>query len=99
MTLVRDAIITHDLPIDEKSIERASINGRRGYARFLRAEHWPIIEEIGKTGSYTRTSENESTFRELLHSRAVLQYVNDEEWYGLNPMVAGLRPPSQGIVA
>jgi hypothetical protein len=98
MTLVRDAIITHDLPIDEKSLERARIDGRRGYARFLRAEHWPIIEEIRKTGDYTRTSENEPTFRELLHSRAVLQYVNDEEWYALSPMVAALHPPGEGIV-
>jgi len=98
MTLVRDAIITHDLPVDQKSLERAKIDGRRGYARFLRAEHWPIIKEIRKTGDYTRTSENEPIFRELLHSRAVLQYVNDEEWYGLNPMVATLRPPGQGIV-
>ena len=93
ITLVRDGIITRDLPIDEKSLERARINGRRGYARFLRAEHWPIIEEIGKSGSYTRTKDNEPAFRELLDSRAVLQYVNDEDWYGLNPMVAALNPP------
>jgi hypothetical protein len=98
MTLVREAIITHDLPIDEKSLERAKIDGRRGYARFLRAEHWPIIEEIRKSGDYKKTSENEPIFRELLHSRAVLQYVNEEEWYALNPMVAALHPPGQGIV-
>jgi hypothetical protein len=98
MTLVREAIITHDLPIDATSLERAKIDGRRGYARFLRADHWPLIQEIRKTGDYTRTSKNEPAFRELLHSRAVLQYVNDEEWYALNPMVADLHAPGQGIV-
>jgi len=98
ISLVREAIITHDLPVDQNSLERARIDGRRGYARFLRAEHWPIIEEIRRTGSYTRANENEPAFRELLHSRAVLQYVNEEEWYALNPMVAALRAPSQGIV-
>jgi len=98
MTLVREAIITKGLPVDKKSLARARIDGRRSYARFLRDDHWAIIEEIRKAGDYTRTRENESTFRELLHSRAVLQYVNDEEWYALNPMVADLHAPGQGIV-
>ena len=35
----------------------------------------------------------ERPIRELLTSRAVLQYDNGEEWYGLNPMVAALKPP------
>ena len=30
----------------------------------------------------------------LLESRALLQYVNDEEWYGLNPFVELLEPPA-----
>ena len=30
----------------------------------------------------------------LLESRAILQYVNDEEWYGLNPFVEMLTPPT-----
>lgn len=93
MTLVREAIITDELPIGKESLKRAKADGRREYARLLRAEHWPIIEEIRSTGSYTRTKDNEPAFRELLDSRAILQYVNDEEWYGLNPMVAALKPP------
>jgi hypothetical protein len=93
MSLVRDAIITHGLPIDAKSLERAKLAGRREYARQLRVEHWPILEEVRRTGSLTRTRDNEPLFRELLDSRAILQYANDEEWYGLNPMVAALKPP------
>jgi hypothetical protein len=93
MSLVREAIIAHALPIDDKSLERAKSEGRREYARQLRKDHWPVIEEIRATGSLLRTEENEALFRELLESRAILQYANGDEWYGLNPMVAALKPP------
>jgi hypothetical protein len=93
MTLVREAIIAHDLPIDSESLERIRVAGQREYARFLRADHWPIVEQIRRGGNFARTTQNEPAFRELLDSRAILQYVNDEEWYGLNPMVAALNPP------
>jgi hypothetical protein len=92
MTLVREAIITHGLPIDKESLARAEREGRREYARQLRSEHQPIIDEVRRTGRFSRTAEREALFRELLESRAVLQYVNDEEWYGLNPMVEALQP-------
>lgn len=97
MTLVREAIIAHKLPIDEKSLQRAETEGRREYARQLRQDHWPIIEEVRQSGSFVRTKEKEPAFRELLGSRAILQYVNDEEWYALNPMVAALQPPDKRI--
>jgi len=99
MTLVREAIVTHALPVDDKSLKRAETEGRREYARQLRQDHWAIIEEVRSTGSFARTEEKEAAFRELLHSRAILQYVNDEEWYALNPMVAALRPPGRRISA
>ncbi len=95
MTLIREAIISGDLPIDHKALERAKVAGRREYARQLRAEHWPILNEIRETGNYTQTKKSEAPFRELLRSRAILQYVNDIEWYGLNPMVAALKPLGQ----
>lgn len=87
MMLVREAIIAHGLPITKDSLDRARREGRREFARLLRQEHWPIIREIGRTGTFNRTSEKESAFREMLQCRAILQYVNAEEWYGLNPMV------------
>lgn len=95
MTLVREAIITHGLPIDDKSLERARREGQREYARQLRAEHWPIIEAVRKSGHFERSAENDGLFRELLESRTILQYVNDEEWYGVNPMVAALKRPAK----
>jgi hypothetical protein len=94
MTLVREAIISHELPIDRAALARAKTEGQREFGRQLLAEHWPIIEEVRKSGAFgSRTQTNDSAFRELLDSRAVLQYDNGEEWYALNPMVADLKPP------
>ncbi len=95
MTMVREAIIAHDLPIDNRSLDRARREGQQEYARQLRTDHWPIIEQVRISGRFHRTTENEPVFRQLLESRAILQYVNDTEWYGLNPMVAALEPPTQ----
>jgi hypothetical protein len=94
MTLVREAIVTQGLPIDEAALERVRFNGQRDYSRQLFAHHWPIIESVRTTGSFERSSENEEAFHELLNSRAILQYRNKEEWYGLNPFVADLSPPA-----
>jgi AAA ATPase-like protein len=94
MTLVREGIVTHGLPIDQESLKRAELEGNREYSRMLMARHWPILNEIRQSGQFARSAEREDAFRELLNSRAVLQYVNDREWYGLNPMVADLTPPN-----
>jgi hypothetical protein len=95
MTLVREAIITSELPIGRKSLERAKREGQREYARQLRLDHWPLLEQVRATGMVMRTLDNEAAYRELIDSRAILQYANDAEWYGLNPMVGDLRPPAK----
>jgi hypothetical protein len=97
MSLVREAIITtDDLPINSHSLGRAKKEGHREYARQLRVDHWPLLEEVRATGTITRTRDNEAAFRELLDSRAILQYINDDDWYGLNPMLEHLHPPGKG---
>jgi hypothetical protein len=99
MTLTRESIVTQGLPVNHKSLARALREGRQEYARQLRTEHWPLLESVRTTGTFVRTAENDPLFRELLESRAILQYVNDEEWYGLNPMVAAVKnpaPPTEG---
>lgn len=97
MTLVRESIITDALPIGKDSLARALREGKREYARQLRAEHQPIIDEVRKTGWFARTEASEPLFRELLESRAILQYVNANEWYGLNPMVEALQSPAPPV--
>ena len=99
MALVREAIISHGLPVTNESLDRAERNGRREFARLLRLEHWPIIDQVRRKGTFVRTRDNDATIRELLESRAILQYVNYDEWYGLNPMVAALKPPSKATRA
>lgn len=94
MMLIREAIISNGLPVSHDSLKRAVREGKREYARQLRREHWPLLEQVRTTGKVERDSHNDSLFRELLDSRAIIQYVNDEEWFGLNPMVELLDPPS-----
>lgn len=91
--LVQEGIIVGGLPIDAAALKRCRENLRRAYRRQLRAHYWPVIEQIRATGQVARTDENEQAFRELLDSRTILLYMNDEEWYGLNPAIEDLKPP------
>lgn len=93
MILMREALVGGDLPISEPAVERAARTGRRAYGRQLQREHWPILEEVRRTGSFTRADDNDRYIRDLLDSRAILQYANDEEWYAPNPLLEGLRRP------
>ena len=93
MTLVREAIITDDLPIKSRALRRCREDTLRTYRRQLRPEHWPILKEVRSTGQVTRSTKNEQPLRELLESRALLLYRNDEEWYALHPAVEAIEPP------
>jgi hypothetical protein len=93
MTLIREAIVTEGLPIKHKGVKRSRTEALRSYRRQLRADHWPLIEEARATGQIVRTMANETAFRELLESRALLLFINDEEWYGVNPALDELTPP------
>jgi len=53
----------------------------------LCTEHWRVIEQVRLDAGFSRSEDNEDVFRDLLDSRAILQYVNDKEWYGVNPLV------------
>jgi hypothetical protein len=97
MSLVREALVTEGLPIGPAGVKRCRTELMRGYRRLLLKEHWPLIEEARLTGKVVRTKENEDTFRELLNSRTILLYVNDEEWYAVNPAVGDLQPPVEVV--
>lgn len=87
MTLIREAIVSDGLPITSAAVMRVEREAKRAYARVLRTEHWPVIEQIRRNPDFSRSRDTDSIFRDLLDSRAILQYVNDEEWYGVNPLV------------
>lgn len=88
MLLIRDAIIRgRHCPITSQSLNTAVRDSKRAYARQLRQEHWPIIQQVARTGQLQRSNSNENLVRDLLDSRALLQYVNDKEWYAVNPFL------------
>lgn len=95
MTLIRESLIA-GLPIDAKGLHRAFQENVRSYARWLRGHHWPVIESIGACGRPTGDQKEETALRQLLESRAVLVYRNDDEWYDLNPAVEKITPPASG---
>jgi hypothetical protein len=87
MSFIRESIATSGLPITSQGVKRCRFETMRTYRRQLRADHWPLIQETRRTGQIIRTDDNEKPFRELLDSRALLLYRNDEEWYGVNPCI------------
>lgn len=87
MTMVREAIITEGLPIRKPALDRVRYNGRRDFARQLLAEDWKLLKEVAKDGTISRTDQNQRTVARLIDSRAVLQYVNHDEWYDVNPLI------------
>lgn len=94
MSLVKEAVIADTLPIAAPSLQRIRREGMREFRRQLRLDHWAIVEEFRQNGRHVTEEAEDSVFRDLLESRALLQYVNDEEWYGLNPFVELLEPPA-----
>jgi hypothetical protein len=98
MAMIPDAVISEGLPITAQSLERIRRENKRDYKRSLLREDWEILEVIRSGKPFQRTEAKEERFRMLLENRALLMYVNDEEWYGLNPFVELLEPPA-GIQA
>jgi hypothetical protein len=85
MALISDCIL-RKLPFDQQTLQLYRVRGEREY-QFLRRDHWTLLESVKQTGVFERTSENENAIRELLESRAILQYVNDSIWYRPNPYI------------
>lgn len=89
MMMMRESIVD-GLPIASDAVKHLQRDSRREYARTLLKEHFDILREVAKGGSFEPSEEIEKEFRQLLNNRAILQYSNDSEWYGLNPAVVDL---------
>mgnify|MGYP000422952593 CR=1 FL=1 len=59
--------------------------GGQGFVRNLSSGE--IIDQVRQTHRLIRTGHNDSLCMDLLANRAILQYLNDKEWYGLNPLL------------
>lgn len=97
MTLIREAPVTSGLPIAADGVRRSRQEVMRSYRRQLRVDYWPLLDEARRTGQIARTVESEAAFRELLDSRAILLYRNDEKWYGVNPAIDDLAGPTPPV--
>jgi len=93
MGMIPEADISEGLPITDVSLERIRRENKRDFERILLFEDWEILEAIRRGGTFRRNVEAEERFRLLLENRSLLQYVNEREWYGLNPFVELLDPP------
>lgn len=92
MTLMGDCVL-RKRPFDLKTLEVRKVRGQREY-QFLRKDHWDLIESVKQDGQFERTTGNEDAVRELVTSRALLQYLNGDVWYRLNPYIEGISRPS-----
>jgi len=93
MGMLPDAVSSEGLPISDLSLDRIRRENKRDFKRPLMLEDWKILEVIRRGEQFERSADQEERFRLLLESRSILQYVNDEEWYGLNPFIEMLTPP------
>ncbi len=96
MLFVQSAVVADGIPIREEAIDRLGRERRRDY-RWLLREDWPILEAIRQNGAFVPDEKTEPIFKRLLDSRAALHYVNSDEWYDLNPLVAQITPPTESV--
>jgi len=87
MILIREAIIAGSIPIKEEYVENVARKIRHSYERQLRQEHWSIIERVKQDNRLERNADNDALCMELLANRALLYYLNKDQWYGLNPLL------------
>ena len=87
MILIREAIIAGSIPIKDEFVENTARKIRHSYERQLREEHWSIIEQVKQDNRLDRNASNDSLCMELLANRAILYYLNEDQWYGLNPLL------------
>jgi hypothetical protein len=91
MTLISDCIL-RKRPFDQKTLDVRKVRGQREY-QFLRRDHWDLIDSVKKDGQFEHTIENEDAVRELVTSRSILQYLNAEVWYRVNPYIEDMSRP------
>lgn len=77
--------------VDEKGritleeIEEVAKGERISRSRGLDARHWEILIEIVENKEFSKKMDNQ--WLELLSGLFVLEYINGEEWYDVNPLL------------
>lgn len=86
MLMIRDAC-ARDIPIRKETVQQVIRGYRLQFSYWLGSTHWPLIRQAEKSGRVPPTDENHEALSELLESRALLHYRNDDQWYGANPLL------------
>jgi hypothetical protein len=86
MSFMQELIVTGPLPITQSAITKLRIVRSRDY-RWLVQEDWHVLRAFKDHGKFVPTDENRGVLKRLLDGRALLQYLNAEEWYDINPIV------------
>jgi hypothetical protein len=93
MSFMQELIVNGPLPIARDAVARLRVVRARDY-RWLVQEDWQVLRAFKDHGQFTPTDENRGVLKRLLDGRALLQYLNDSEWYDLNPIVEDIPVPS-----
>jgi len=92
MSYLQELIVQGQLPVTLADVERLTRVRSRDYRWFV-AEDWEVVESFERNGHYEPTEKTRGVLKRLLDGRAILQYLNDDEWYDLNPVVRQLKRP------
>jgi hypothetical protein len=77
-----------DLPITRDVAERAARNMSNDFERALnRPEYFDVLRQVDETHSLPGSEHEQS----LLYNLSILEYLNGESWYTVNPAVKQLR--------
>lgn len=82
-----DALVREEENIDEKNIDNAIHERRNDYTRLLSKEDLELLQTIK---SKRPSAGKDERMLRLLHNRAILEYVNDERWCDVNPLLEDL---------
>jgi hypothetical protein len=84
-----------ELPVTREAAERAAQGMRNDFDRALTPELFDVLRQIDQT----RTLSGSERDQLLLSILSVLEYLNSDTWYAVNPAVRALerfKPPKRG---
>jgi hypothetical protein len=84
--LVRSALVA-GTPITDEVLDELVREEQRGFARWLKLEHWRIIDALRQGQQPLPSNENHSSLRDLIEGLALLYHLNGGEWWAVNPLV------------
>jgi hypothetical protein len=73
--------------IEKEDVEMVVFDIQNDYERFLLEDDFEMLKEIKKNHKRALKKENEDRFSDLLFSLVILEYLNEEVWYDVHPVI------------